>query len=170
MAEAAARVRGSLPSMHWTLRAADRLAADTYEPWAREAGIALSRRPLVELAAAADIAIAASGTASFEAAITGTPTIVVYRVNSLTWLLARRMVTVPHVGMANLAAGRSILPELLQNDCRAGRIAEVAVQLLREKDARERMHRDLLKLRETFGPPGAYDRAAARVLEAMGER
>lgn len=169
LAEAARRVARH-HEVEWTIRVAGELDDGVYQPWAREAGIALSRRPLFELAREAGVAVCVSGTASFEVAIAGTPLVVVYRMSAFSWALARRLVRVPFAAMANLTAGRRIVPELLQGDCSPERIAAEVGALLEDADRRDRMRADLLGLRERFGPPGAYDRAAERVLAHLETR
>ncbi len=164
MAGAVKRLRERTPvSLRLRLRMADALAESSYEPWTGAAGIELSRASLFDLARAADLVVAASGTASFEASLMEAPTIVVYRVNPLTWGLARRLVRVPHVAMANLAAGRAILPELLQGECTPDRLAAEMAGLLADPARRASIRAALAGLRGAFGPPGAYERAAARV-------
>ena len=167
LAEAAAIV-GRRRGIDWRLRMAGSLDRSSYEPWAGKAGIELSREPLFELAVAADVSVCVSGTASFEVALAGTPMVVVYRMNRMSWLLARRLVKVPFAAMANVIAGRRIVPELLQDDCRSEKIAGEVERLLDDSKEWARMNRDLLALREPFGAPGAYDRAARRILAQLG--
>ncbi|MBM3316968.1 MAG: lipid-A-disaccharide synthase [Candidatus Eisenbacteria bacterium] len=149
--------------LRWRVRAAPGLDDDFYAPWTLSAGIELRREPILELAAGSAVTVAASGTASFEAALAGSPLIVVYRVSPLTWLLARRMVRVPHVAMANLALGRGVVPELLQDDCAPARIAGEIEGLLGDPARAERMRAELAGLDARFGPSGALARAAERV-------
>ncbi len=171
LAAAATQLRGrqSRP-LRLRLRMADALGESDYQPWARDAGIELTREPLFDLARAADLVVAASGTASFEASLMEAPTIVVYRVHPLTWWLARRLVRVPHVAMANLAAGRAILPELLQGECTPQRLATEMAGLLDDPARRAAIRAQLAGLRGAFGPPGAYERAAARVAAHLESR
>jgi lipid-A-disaccharide synthase len=150
-------------AVHWWLRAAPGLADDFYARWIEGEGIELRREPIAQLAARCDVTVAASGTASFEAALAGTPLVVIYRVHPLTWGLARRLVRVPWVAMANLTLGRAVVPELLQGACTGPRIAHEVSRLLNDKAANEGMRRDLAALDGRFGPTGAYARAAARV-------
>ena len=169
LAEAASRVARH-HEIGWSIRVAGELDNEVYQPWAEEAGIRLSRRPLFELAREAQVAVCVSGTASFEVAITGTPVVVVYRMNALSWALAQRLVRVPFAAMANLTAGRQIVPELLQADCSPERIASEVGRLLDDPARRVQIREDLLGLRERFGAPGAYDRAAERVLAHLQPR
>jgi lipid-A-disaccharide synthase len=123
--------------------------------------------------AASWLAITASGIISLEVALAGLPAISIYRTGALAGLLAGRLTRVPHVNMVNLILGRPAVPELLQEDCRADRIAAAAVRLI----ADEALRRDQqTALAEAVGrlrgdderPPS--QRAAARILELLAER
>ena len=111
--------------------------------------------------AAADAAIVASGTATVEAALLGTPMVVVYRLSSLTYHLGRRFVKVQHVAMANLIAGRGIVPELIQDHFTPERVADAVMPLL-GPEGRE-MRAALGEVRRRLGAPGASARAAGVV-------
>jgi lipid-A-disaccharide synthase len=117
------------------------------------------------LAAIADshLALCASGTATLETGLLGTPMVVVYRLAPLTYRLARWLVRVPHVSLVNLVLGREVVPELLQGEASPQRIADVACALLADRGAVARMRQELTELRGRLGEPGASDRAAAEV-------
>ena len=108
--------------------------------------------------------IVASGTATVEAALIGSPFIVVYRVSPLTYAIARRVVTVPHVAMANLIAGKRIVPELIQHSFTASNIVRELQPLLSDGPPRESMMQQLAALRDQLHP--LHDRTAiGRVAE-----
>jgi len=119
--------------------------------------------------AAAELAVVASGTATLEAAIIGTPLIIVYRASGLNWRLFRPLINVPYVGMPNLIAGREIAPELLQGDLTGGRLAAEVGALLDDDGRRARLRADLAAVRARLGEARASERAAARVLDLLGE-
>lgn len=167
LAAAAARLCDRFPSLCWTLRMAPGLDEGFYRAWPLGEKIELSREPIFDLAAAADVAVAASGTASFEVALMGTPVLVVYRVNPLTWILARLLVRVPWISMANLAAGKPIVPELVQHDFSPERVVSEIASLLEDGPRRERMRSELAVVRGAFGPPGAFGRAAERIMSYL---
>ncbi len=96
-----------------------------------------------DVLAHAELALAASGTVTIEAAVLGTPMVTFYRVNALSWYLGRWLVKAPFLSMVNLIAERRAVPELIQRDMTAGNIAAEAVRLLRDERAREQMRRDL---------------------------
>ncbi len=107
---------------------------------------------------AATVAVVASGTATVEAALLGTPMVVVYRLSALTYHLGRRFVKVPHVAMANLIAGKGIVPELIQDAFTPERVADAVLPLL--GPAGGAMREDLAEVRRRLGAPGASGRAA----------
>jgi lipid-A-disaccharide synthase len=114
--------------------------------------------------------VIASGTATVEAALIGNPFVVVYRVSRLTYAIARRLVKVPHVAMANLIAGKRVVPELIQHDFTAANIVQHLRQLLPDGPARESMMKELGAIREALHPAagrgndlGAIETVAALV-------
>lgn len=86
--------------------------------------------------AAADMALAASGSVSLELAMSGTPMVIAYRVNPVTAMIARRLIRVPYACMVNIIAERPVVPELLQQDCRPDRLAAAVLALHRDPQAR----------------------------------
>jgi lipid-A-disaccharide synthase len=113
-----------------------------------------------DVLAFADCAIVASGTATVEAALLGTPMVVVYRVAPLTAFVLRRMVHTPFFSMVNLIAGRRIVPELMQGDFTPAAVSTEVRRLLENPAAREEMKADLAGVRSSLGSGGAIGRAA----------
>jgi lipid-A-disaccharide synthase len=109
---------------------------------------------------AADVAIVASGTATVETALLGTPMVVVYRVAALTYALGRPFIRVPHFAMVNLIAEREVVPELMQGDFTPERVAAETLSLLKDNARSSRMREDLAEVRRRLGDPGATARAA----------
>ncbi|MGA2205892.1 MAG: lipid-A-disaccharide synthase [Terracidiphilus sp.] len=121
--------------------------------------------------------VVASGTATVEAALIGNPFVVVYRVSPLTYAIAKRIVKVPHVAMANLIAGKCVVPELIQNDFTAPNIVQQLRRLLPDGPARESMRKELGAIREALRMQpangrcegsGAMERVAGIVLQELG--
>jgi lipid-A-disaccharide synthase len=117
-----------------------------------------------ELMQRATLAITASGTATMECAFYGCPMIVVYKVNWLTYLVGRMVVTVNWLAMPNVIANREVVPEFIQHDAKPDRIAAVAGELLKSASKREMMQRGLSAVVSSLGGPGASERAARMIL------
>jgi lipid-A-disaccharide synthase len=94
----------------------------------------------------AEVALAASGTVTIEAAMLGVPMVTFYRVNALSWILGRWLVRAPHLTMVNLVAGRRVAPELIQSEMTEERIATEACRLLEDADARKAMRAALAEV------------------------
>jgi lipid-A-disaccharide synthase len=127
--------------------------------------------PHLALLAASDVVLVASGTATVEGLLANVPMVVVYRVHPLTFWLARRLVKVPWVAMANLVSddgsGASTVPELLQGDATPERIAAEAAAYLDDAARAARTRARLARGLEELGPPGAPGRTAEAVLAAL---
>jgi lipid-A-disaccharide synthase len=108
----------------------------------------------------AELLLVASGTATLESAILGTPMVILYRVSFLSWLLALLLVRVDHIGLVNLVAGERIVPELIQYQVTAPRVAREASRLLLDEDRRAQVMDKLAKIRGTLGEVGASRRTA----------
>jgi lipid-A-disaccharide synthase len=118
---------------------------------------------------ACDLAWTASGTATVETALLLKPMIIVYRLSWLTYALARMLVSVKHVGMVNIMAGKEVVPELIQADFTVERVVKKTRTLLESRDRRDRIVRKLVSLREKLGTPGAADRVANIAMSMMGQ-
>jgi len=101
----------------------------------------------LEAMAAADVVLAASGTATLEAALLKRPMVITYRINPLTWWLVKRRIYVSHAGMPNILAGERIVPELLQDDATPEKLSEAVLMLARDKSMRERLDEQFEKIR-----------------------
>jgi lipid-A-disaccharide synthase len=116
----------------------------------------------------ADLALAASGTVTVEAALARTPMITFYKVSALSWVAGRFLVRIPFYSMVNLVAGRAIVPELMQREMTGQRVAAEALRLLNDAGGREKMRQDLAELAGRLSGEGpAMAKAAALVEELM---
>jgi lipid-A-disaccharide synthase len=119
--------------------------------------------------------IIASGTATVEAAMMGTPFVMVYRVSPLTYRLGRPRVKVQHFAMVNLIAGQEIVPELVQDDFTAENVVRRLNEILPDGPARTTMQGGLAAVKASLSGPDAeglhpVDRAAEAILAVLGKR
>jgi lipid-A-disaccharide synthase len=112
---------------------------------------------------AADFALVASGTATLEAGLIGTPMVVVYRLHPATAWLARRVVRIPYIGLVNIVAGRPIVPELLQEALCPQTLAALALHCLEQPEVAQYIRSELATLRQALGLRDGVRRAAACV-------
>ena len=121
-----------------------------------------------EALAASDVAAIASGTATLEAALLGTPMVVVYKESMINWHTLGRLITTDHYGLVNLVAGERVATELMQDDLNGERLANELLSLLdkeRNAEARQRLR----EVAQQLGEGGASERAANAVLSALHE-
>ena len=118
-----------------------------------------------DLIAASALVLAASGTVTLETAVLERPMVIAYKVSRTTFFFARLLVRVPYIGMANLIAGKKIVPELVQQEATAKRIAAEAAAILDDPAVARRMVEDLARVRTALGTSGAARRAAELGLE-----
>jgi lipid-A-disaccharide synthase len=119
----------------------------------------------------ATAALVKSGTTTLEASLSGTPFAVVYRMNRLTYQIARRLVRVPHIALANLVAGERLAPEFVQDEATPERLASAMLELLDvESPTRQRMLTGFERIRDLLGQGGAADRVAEMAVELLRAR
>lgn len=163
----AERAGTGAPPIRWILGRAPGLDRSARRHLAAMGDDFSAELPGVDAMRAADCALSASGTATLEALLLGRPVLVVYRMHPLTYQLARRLVRVEHIAMANLVAGRRVVPEFIQNEANPQRVGEALRALLTNPEALAETRHALLGARASLGPPGAGDRAAEAVLAAL---
>lgn len=152
----------NVPGIQFVHAAAPGLSTEFFAQNAGNARVEVKRveGATYDVLVAADCAIVASGTATVEAAILGTPMVVVYRVTPATAFVARRMIRSPFIAMVNLIAERKVVPELIQDDFTPEAVESEVRRLLERADARDKMKADLAEVRARLGPGGAIERAA----------
>ncbi|MFQ3584633.1 MAG: lipid-A-disaccharide synthase [Cyanobacteriota bacterium] len=119
--------------------------------------------------AAADLVLAKSGTVNLETAILGIPQVVIYRLNPITFWIARHWlkVTVPFMSPPNLVQMRPIVPELLQDQAQPERVLELALALLTDPKRQAQLQADYAAMRAALGEPGVLRRAAQAILAVL---
>ena len=116
---------------------------------------------------ASDFAIVASGTATLETAIVGTPLVIVYKANLITYLLYKIVSDIKFLGIVNIIAGKEVAPEFLQFRMTPENIAATVVELIRDKERLAAMRDELSRVKSSLGFPGASLRAAKSILPLL---
>ncbi|MBP1771633.1 MAG: lipid-A-disaccharide synthase [Holophagaceae bacterium] len=163
MAELAMRWRRERPEVQWVLPVAPTLEPAFVRSHLGEAPVTLVQDRTYAARAHADAALVASGTATLETALLGTPFAIVYKLNALTYQVARRIVKVPYFGLANVVARREVAPELLQHEVNPERLGRELTRLLDPATA-ARVRAELGAVRGHLGEPGAAGRVAEDLL------
>jgi lipid-A-disaccharide synthase len=175
MLEAARTLRASGAADRVLIAAAPSVDARAIDDAVSRAGDAASAVTVVRGEAASVLlasraALVASGTATLQAAVVGTPLVMAYRVSPLTAWIGRRLITTPHLALVNVVAGRRVVPELVQDQVTAEGLADAVRPLLTDDRANEAMRRELAAVRAALGAPGASARAAEAVLALLAGR
>jgi lipid-A-disaccharide synthase len=163
---AATIVRARLPNVQWLVARAPHLPDSAFAPLERLGGkVAVIEHATDDVLAAADVALVASGTVTVQAALHQCPMVVVYRLSPLTYRMGKPFVHVDTYAMANLVAGRRVVPELIQEDFTPDRVASEALRVLTDPTHAAGVRGALGEVRGKLGTPGASRRAAAAVIE-----
>lgn len=159
------RVQQRLPSLQGIIPVAPTLSMEEVQQMLRQAHL-----PVTVIAGqshtalrAADVALVASGTATLEAGLLGTPMVVVYKLHPITAWLARRVLRVPYIGLVNIVAGRPMVPELLQEALCPQTLAALALHCLEHPEVAQHIRGELATLRHALGMGDGARRAAACV-------
>lgn len=122
-----------------------------------------------EIMQSADLILVASGTATMEAAIVGVPMIIIYRVSPITYFMGRLLIKTKNIGMVNIVAGKTIVPELIQGRCNPENVAAVVLQFMHDPSTLKKMKYDLRIVRDSLGDSGASQRAAEVIHNLLQE-
>jgi len=133
----------------------------------RDGSISLSEIPVERLFGRCRLVVAASGTVTLQAAIAGTPMVIIYKVSPISYWLGRALIRVDHIGLINLIAGRRLVPELIQDQATAESISEQVFDLLADDERLAQLKQDLLTAGRVLGEAGASRRVAQIALGLM---
>jgi lipid-A-disaccharide synthase len=171
LVRAAEIIRQRLPAVQFVIARAPHLNDPLFAPLERlDGGAVMLDGHADDVLAAADVALLASGTVTVQAALHECPMVVVYRLSPLTYRLGKPFVHVDTYAMANLVAGRRVVPELIQEDFTPERVAGEALRVLTDPSHAAAVRRDLHEVRGRLGEPGASHRAAQAVIDVARRR
>ncbi len=172
MLEAAKLIKEQMPSAVFFLVQSPNVPAALYEEILK-ANPAVAVRRLMnheglfrDVVTAMDFALITSGTATLEAGLLGTPFFLLYKASWTTYVVGKQLVKVPFLGLVNLLAGKSIVPEFIQ-ELNAPLMAREAVILLKNPEAAQVMKNAFEEIKRKLGGPGASARTAKIILESI---
>lgn len=164
-------MQADIPGLQAVVGIAPMLSDQVYTPYFSEAEEVRSVRfQAYEVMSYSDAALVASGTATLETALSGTPMVILYKMSAGSFFIGRLLVHMENIGLANIVAGRRIVPELLQRDVTAEKIRAAAFPLLTDARLRREIRRNLKEVAKKLGRPGATGRAADRIIEFLSSR
>jgi len=168
MIQAGRLLQRKLPNLHFLIFKSPTLHEELYQRISAESlSVTFVEDPDYRYRNCIDFALVASGTATLENAILGIPMVILYKVSPLTAFLMRRLIQIPYIGLVNVVAGEKIVPECLQNGATPDRVAETALEFLKNPAKLEWMRRELSEIRGKLGEAGASHRAAELILQGL---
>ena len=172
-AEAAGLVAARVPDLRLvipTIRAMEARIRAAAAAWSPAPVVVLDEAEKYDAFAASTVALAASGTVSLELALARLPTVIAYRVSGITAAIARRLMRVDHITIANLVLDKPVVPELIQEDCTPERLADAVLRLFDDPAARAEQMRlagEAMRMLGLGGPAPSM-RAADILLDIAG--
>jgi lipid-A-disaccharide synthase len=118
------------------------------------------RNAVYDVIQCADIAMVASGTATLETALMETPMVIIYKLSAPSYFIGKMVINIDHIGLVNIIAGKTVVPELIQDDANAERIATEVINILTNNERLHDIKSQLSEIRSRLGNPGAAERAA----------
>ncbi len=125
------------------------------------------RNEVYDVIACADIAMVASGTATLETALIETPMVIIYKVSAPSYYVGKMVINIDHIGLVNIIAGKTVVPELIQDEASPEKIAAMVVEILADSKRMADIKIELSKIRDMLGSPGAAERTARLAFEML---
>jgi len=172
MVQASQAIRLAVPEARFAVSAANEALAGHMRTMADALGVPEAKRwievgTVYDLMQRCEAGAVASGTATLEAACFGLPYTLVYNVSWPTYVVAKLVVRIKHLGIINILAKREVVKELVQHDLNPDTLAKATSELLMQKHRREALQADLASVVAMLGSGGAYQRAAQAVHSAI---
>ncbi|MDP3730728.1 MAG: lipid-A-disaccharide synthase [Candidatus Omnitrophota bacterium] len=166
MAGTAGMIAKELPGAQFVIAKYKNLPSTLYEEALKGSSpdIRISDGDAYNILSVSDFAIVASGTATLETAIIGTPFVITYRVGLVNYIAYKIVAKSKVLGLVNWIAGKVIVPEFLQYDATPEKLSRAALEIIRNDSKKSAMIAELKKVKDSLGPPGASHRAALAIL------
>jgi len=171
MLGAARIIRDRIPDAQYILPVAPTLERGLVSRFIEDSGVPVTviDGSVYDALRASNAAMVTSGTATLETGLMAIPMVIVYRMSRLSYLLGKLFISVKHIGLVNIVAGRTVAPELIQDDVTPEKIAAVIGELLDDPAKHLQVEQDLRQVRILLGEGGASRRAASVVRELLAE-
>jgi len=165
--DAAEVIRARNPRTVFLLPVAPSVSADDLRQRlaGRDLPLTLLQESIYDTANACDAVLSVSGTVTLQTALAATPMAILYKMAPLTYAIGRRLVKVPHIGLANIVAGRSVVREFIQESATPEALAEEILRLLADADYAREVRRGLEQVRARMGEPGCSEKVARMASE-----
>jgi lipid-A-disaccharide synthase len=167
MSRACKILQTHLPDAQFIIGMAPHFSEHDYAPYLDQAPARFIRRDTYGVMAHADAVWVASGTATLETALLGTPMVICYKMAALSYYLGRLLVHIRFIGLVNIVAGKMIAVELIQNRANGHEMARAILPLITDPVYRNQIKNELERVSDHLGKPGASQRAAALALEMI---
>ena len=154
------------PKVKFILPVASTLDYDLIQQQCNQSGvnIKLTRDDIYDLIVCCNAIVSCSGTVTLEIALLNAPLCLVYKISWLSYQIMSRLITIPHIGLANIVADKLIVKELLQDDATPQKIATELFRLLEDQSYRSQIISDLSKVRANLGAGGGAQKLAKLAL------
>ncbi|MFO7984033.1 MAG: lipid-A-disaccharide synthase [Desulfuromonadales bacterium] len=155
------------PELQFLLPVASSLRIEEIEEYlaGRDLPVTLVQDNVYDAIGACDAVVTVSGTATLQTALIGTPMAILYKMSPLTYAIGKRLIKVPHIGLANIVAGRRVVAEFIQDEANPQAVAAEILRLLEDEGYRRQVKEGLKLVRERIGDPGCSERVARMASE-----
>jgi lipid-A-disaccharide synthase len=169
--ETAKLLKEKYPNAQFGIVKASTFDRDIFEPYIinSDLGIKIIEENRHGFMRLCDFIITSSGTATLETALVGTPMAVVYKCSYPTYFIGRLVISVPNIAMANLVAGKEIVPEFIQNQFKPKPLADKIIDILESPEKYDNMKLELSKIRKKLGDEIAADKAAKIIMDLIDQ-
>ena len=169
MLETARQMTHTNPRLVFVLPVATSLDFDAIKHQCEQSNlnILVTQDNLYNLITCCDAIVSCSGTVTLEIALLGIPMCIVYRMSPLSYHILRYLVKIPHVGLVNIVAGRSVVREFIQTDATAENISEEMFRIITDQTYRQGIKDDLLIVRENLGEGDGPGKMARLVISFL---